>query len=74
MPFASGDALSAGPKRSEAPPGAEAFSPFGRLSERSRCLIRTKHKTPLDGPSGVMRKNGIIGSSVVLKDERVEQL
>jgi len=36
MPFASGDAHSAGRKGSEAAPGAEAFSPFGRLSERSQ--------------------------------------
>ena len=36
MPFASGDAHSAGSKGSEAPPGAEASAPFGRLSERSR--------------------------------------
>ena len=36
MPFASGDAHSAARKRSEAPPDAEASSPFGRLSERSQ--------------------------------------
>jgi len=36
VPFASGDAHSAGRKRSEAPPDAEAFSPFCRLSERSQ--------------------------------------
>ena len=40
MPFASGDAHSAGRKRSEAPPGADVFSRFGRLSERSQNMVQ----------------------------------
>jgi hypothetical protein len=44
MPFASGDAHSARPKRSEARPGAEAFSLFGRLSEISLRVLPVRRK------------------------------